>query len=112
MKQIARGSYVKALNLQRLGLPVEYICSSTKLIEMGIWRTDRDSNPGDVAAYTLSKRAPSTTRPPVLVSTPAIKPDRVCEKHLRLFKPNLPDANKPAIDLMVDLSWIHHQITN
>ncbi len=27
------------------------------------WRRDRDSNPGYVAVYTLSKRAPSATRP-------------------------------------------------
>ena len=29
------------------------------------WRTDRDSNPGYLAVYTLSKRAPSATRPSV-----------------------------------------------
>src|SRR5438445_10410608 len=28
-----------------------------------IWRRDRDSNPGYLAVYTLSKRAPSATRP-------------------------------------------------
>src|SRR5580692_1903530 len=27
------------------------------------WRRDRDSNPGYLAVYTLSKRAPSATRP-------------------------------------------------
>ena len=31
----------------------------------GLWRTDRDSNPGYLAVYTLSKRAPSATRPSV-----------------------------------------------
>jgi hypothetical protein len=30
-----------------------------------LWRTDRDSNPGYLAVYTLSKRAPSATRPSV-----------------------------------------------
>ena len=30
-----------------------------------MWRTDRDSNPGYLAVYTLSKRAPSATRPSV-----------------------------------------------
>jgi hypothetical protein len=29
----------------------------------GLWRRDRDSNPGYLAVYTLSKRAPSATRP-------------------------------------------------
>ena len=29
----------------------------------GMWRRDRDSNPGYLAVYTLSKRAPSATRP-------------------------------------------------
>jgi hypothetical protein len=28
-----------------------------------LWRRDRDSNPGYLAVYTLSKRAPSATRP-------------------------------------------------
>src|SRR5437899_12528191 len=28
-----------------------------------VWRRDRDSNPGYLAVYTLSKRAPSATRP-------------------------------------------------
>ena len=32
---------------------------------MEVWRTDRDSNPGYLAVYTLSKRAPSATRPSV-----------------------------------------------
>ena len=31
----------------------------------GIWRRRRDSNPRTVARYTLSRRAPSTTRPPL-----------------------------------------------
>src|SRR6185437_4703348 len=31
--------------------------------EIGMWRRDRDSNPGYLAVYTLSKRAPSATRP-------------------------------------------------
>ena len=30
---------------------------------MSRWRRDRDSNPGYLAVYTLSKRAPSATRP-------------------------------------------------
>lgn len=30
---------------------------------IGRWRRDRDSNPGYLAVYTLSKRAPSATRP-------------------------------------------------
>ena len=33
--------------------------------DSGLWRTDRDSNPGYLAVYTLSKRAPSATRPSV-----------------------------------------------
>jgi hypothetical protein len=30
---------------------------------LSVWRRDRDSNPGYLAVYTLSKRAPSATRP-------------------------------------------------
>lgn len=33
------------------------------LDEISLWRRDRDSNPGYLAVYTLSKRAPSATRP-------------------------------------------------
>jgi hypothetical protein len=36
-----------------------------KLLTLNKWRTDRDSNPGYLAVYTLSKRAPSATRPSV-----------------------------------------------
>jgi hypothetical protein len=32
-------------------------------IYVKVWRRDRDSNPGYLAVYTLSKRAPSATRP-------------------------------------------------
>lgn len=31
------------------------------------WQSERDSNPRDVAAYTISNRAPSTTRTPLCV---------------------------------------------
>ena len=34
-----------------------------KRAKNGEWRRDRDSNPGYLAVYTLSKRAPSATRP-------------------------------------------------
>lgn len=30
------------------------------------WRVGGDSNPRNVSVYTLSKRAPSATRPPIL----------------------------------------------
>lgn len=30
-----------------------------------LWRTERDSNPRYLSVYTLSRRAPSTARPPV-----------------------------------------------
>ena len=30
-----------------------------------IWRRERDSNPRYVSVYTLSRRAPSATRPPL-----------------------------------------------
>src|SRR5437868_13387290 len=33
-----------------------------------VWRRDRDSNPGYLAVYTLSKRAPSATRPSLRVN--------------------------------------------
>ena len=32
-----------------------------------IWRRERDSNPRYVAVYTLSRRAPSATRPPLQI---------------------------------------------
>ena len=37
--------------------------SVIKLLGGEVWRRDRDSNPGYLAVYTLSKRAPSATRP-------------------------------------------------
>ena len=33
------------------------------------WRRGRDSNPRSLATYTLSRRAPSTTRTPLLLLT-------------------------------------------
>ena len=33
--------------------------------DLRIWRRERDSNPRYVAVYTISSRAPSTTRPPL-----------------------------------------------
>ena len=35
----------------------------SSMFSEGGWRRDRDSNPGYLAVYTLSKRAPSATRP-------------------------------------------------
>ena len=37
--------------------------SNVPLLLRGVWRRTRDSNPRYVAVYTLSRRAPSTTRP-------------------------------------------------
>ena len=39
--------------------------ASTKEALLIRWRRGRDSNPRYVAVYTLSRRAPSTTRPPL-----------------------------------------------
>jgi hypothetical protein len=52
-----------------------------------VWRRDRDSNPGYVAVYTLSKRAPSATRPSLRLGTVSLSvaegTDRLPEGEVR-----------------------------
>src|ERR1700761_4374714 len=70
----------------------QQICAEDK------WRRDRDSNPGYLAVYTLSKRAPSATRPSLrsvtvflnlpqcpLVSTPAFCVALMLNRYNRLM---------------------------
>jgi hypothetical protein len=52
----------KSMKTQHLlGLSLQLRC--LRVFWEGEWRRDRDSNPGYLAVYTLSKRAPSATRP-------------------------------------------------
>ena len=48
-------------------LLVSHCSAETRNREQTVWRRERDSNPRYVAVYTLSRRAPSTTRTPLRI---------------------------------------------
>ena len=59
-----RWTSVDPVHLMQSNLPENALsCGRSRICQERIWRRDRDSNPGYLAVYTLSKRAPSATRP-------------------------------------------------
>ena len=57
--------YVSAVSSRRCGTRLKRLTAE--------WRMGRDSNPRCIAAHTLSKRAHSTTLPPIRKGSPEIK---------------------------------------
>ena len=61
-------------NSEQTALRADHIFGSETEIQN--WRRGRDSNPRSLAGHTHSKRAPSTTRPPLPIGVTSLTPDQ------------------------------------
>ena len=95
------------------------MCSQhSKLLILKEWRRDRDSNPGYLAVYTLSKRAPSATRPSLqryvnFLSVPELPPRLESGFHLHFSIARTHHAAKmKAFTGCTSILYIRHALKN